>query len=151
MRGVFLHVLADTMGSVATIASSLLARHLGWRRADPICSLLVACLIFTSALPLLADAAGVLLLRTPEALRGSGRRACLAAIGAVPQVRQVAAHRFWSHTSTLTMGTVTVVADPAARESRVASHVERVLRSHGIDDAVVEVILISGNGGSARC
>jgi hypothetical protein len=29
--------------------------------------------------------------------------------------------------------------------------VERVLRSHGIDDAVVEVILISGNGGSARC
>ena len=25
-----------------------------------------------------------------------------------------------------------------------------VLRSHGIDDAVVEVILISGNGGSAR-
>ena len=42
MRGVFLHVLADTMGSVATIVSSLLASRLQWRWADPACSLLVA-------------------------------------------------------------------------------------------------------------
>ena len=36
MRGVFLHVLADTLGSVATIASTLLARHLNWQWADPL-------------------------------------------------------------------------------------------------------------------
>ena len=55
MRGVFLHVLADTMGSVGAIASSLLARQLGWRWPDPICSLLVAGLIVAVALPLLRD------------------------------------------------------------------------------------------------
>ena len=55
MRGVFLHVLADTMGSIATIISTLLERHLRWSWADPVCSLLVAVCIFAAALPLLRD------------------------------------------------------------------------------------------------
>ena len=43
--GVFLHVLADTLGSVGVIVSSLLIRYYGWMVADPICSMLIAGLI----------------------------------------------------------------------------------------------------------
>jgi len=43
--GVFLHILADTLGSIGVIISSLLIRYLGWMVADPICSMLIAGLI----------------------------------------------------------------------------------------------------------
>lgn len=63
--GVFLHVLADTLGSVGVIISTLLIKQFGWLIADPICSLFIATLIFLSVIPLLKDACEVLLLRTP--------------------------------------------------------------------------------------
>lgn len=63
--GVFLHVLADTLGSVGVIISTLLIRQFGWLIADPICSLFIATLIFLSVIPLLKEACEVLLLRTP--------------------------------------------------------------------------------------
>lgn len=63
--GVFLHVLADTLGSVGVIISTILIRQFGWLIADPICSLFIATLIFLSVIPLIKDACEVLLLRTP--------------------------------------------------------------------------------------
>lgn len=65
LPGVFLHVLADTLGSVGVIISTILIRQFGWLIADPICSLFIATLIFLSVIPLLKDACEVLLLRTP--------------------------------------------------------------------------------------
>ena len=38
MHGVFLHVLADTLGSAGVIVSSLLIRMYGWYLADPVAS-----------------------------------------------------------------------------------------------------------------
>lgn len=67
--GVFLHVLADTLGSVGVIVSTLLIQSFGWNIADPICSLFIAALIFISVLPLVKETALILLLRTPEELQ----------------------------------------------------------------------------------
>lgn len=66
MQGVFLHVLADTMGSVGVIISSLLILQFGWYVADPICSMFISILILISILPLLKDSAEILLLATPS-------------------------------------------------------------------------------------
>lgn len=43
--GVFLHVLADTLGSVGVIISALLMKMFGWMIADPICSMVIATLV----------------------------------------------------------------------------------------------------------
>ena len=43
--GVFLHILADTLGSVGVIISSGLIHYFGWMIADPICSMFIAVLI----------------------------------------------------------------------------------------------------------
>ena len=64
--GVFLHVMADTLGSVGVIISSVLIEQFGLQRADPICSLFIAVLIFASVVPLLKESALVLALRTPK-------------------------------------------------------------------------------------
>lgn len=43
--GVFLHILADTLGSIGVIVSALLMQNFGLMIADPICSILIAMLI----------------------------------------------------------------------------------------------------------
>ncbi|KAH8093723.1 cation efflux family-domain-containing protein [Cristinia sonorae] len=62
MRGVFLHVMADTLGSVGVIISTLLIQFYGWTGFDPIASLFIAILIAASVVPLIADTGKVLLL-----------------------------------------------------------------------------------------
>ena len=42
MRAIFLHILADTLGSVSVICSALAIEHLGWTWADPAASALIA-------------------------------------------------------------------------------------------------------------
>lgn len=79
LRGAWLHVLADTLGSVQAIGAGALIWAFGWDIADPIASVLIALLVFGSSWPLLRDAVNVLLEGTPphidadevaEALRG---------------------------------------------------------------------------------
>ncbi len=65
MRGVYLHVLADTLGSVGVITSSFLIQTFGWYIADPLCSICIAIMIFVSVIPLLKHSSSLLLLRTP--------------------------------------------------------------------------------------
>ena len=52
MRGVFLHVLADTLGSVGVIISTLLIQYYGWYASDPIVAIFISALIFLSVIPL---------------------------------------------------------------------------------------------------
>jgi len=66
MQGVFLHILADTLGSVGVIISALLMSNFGWMIADPICSLFIASLVGLSVIPLLRDSVYVLMQRTPK-------------------------------------------------------------------------------------
>jgi zinc transporter 5/7 len=59
MQGVFLHILADALGSVGVIVSSFLIDRYGWFVADPICSIFIAVTIFASVVPLLSQSAQV--------------------------------------------------------------------------------------------
>nr|XP_037272757.1 zinc transporter 5-like [Rhipicephalus microplus] len=70
LQGVFLHILADTLGSVGVIVSSLLIDQFGLLVADPLCSVFIAVLIFVSVLPLLKHSSMILVLRTPLQLEG---------------------------------------------------------------------------------
>ena len=45
IAGIFLHILADTLGSVGVIISSTLIYLFDWMLADPICSMFIAVLI----------------------------------------------------------------------------------------------------------
>ena len=44
----FLHIVADTLGSVGVIISAILMHLFGWMIADPICSIFIALLIALS-------------------------------------------------------------------------------------------------------
>jgi len=61
MKGVFLHILADTLGSVGVIVSAVLMQMFGWMIADPICSMFIAILIAISVLSLIRESVQVII------------------------------------------------------------------------------------------
>lgn len=66
MMGVYLHVMADTLGSVGVIISTLLIEKFGWTGFDPIASLFIAILIVLSVIPLVLEAGRILCLDMGE-------------------------------------------------------------------------------------
>lgn len=68
VKGAFLHVVSDTLGSVAVIAAGLIMFFTGWYQADPLFSMLVATLIFYGAFKLVRESINVLLEGVPSGI-----------------------------------------------------------------------------------
>jgi zinc transporter 5/7 len=66
--GMFLHILADALGSIGVIISCILIRLFDWRSSDPICSIFIAFLTLVSVWPLLYSSCQTLLQRTPTVI-----------------------------------------------------------------------------------
>lgn len=65
LKGAWLHVLTDTLGSVQAIVAGVLIATLGWHWADPAASLVIAALVFYSAWELVGEAVSVLMESAP--------------------------------------------------------------------------------------
>ena len=68
VRGAFLHVLGDLLGSVAAISAAVVIMATGWMLIDPLLSFLVAALILRSTWSLIRDSGHILLEGTPVEL-----------------------------------------------------------------------------------
>jgi len=66
MRGAFLHVIGDLLGSVAAIAAGVMILAFGWLWADAVCSILISLIIIYGAWRLVAESVNVLLEGTPR-------------------------------------------------------------------------------------
>lgn len=66
MRGAFLHVLSDMLGSVGAIIAGVLIWQFGWTIADPLFSVLMCLLIVFSSWQLIRESLNVLLEGTPS-------------------------------------------------------------------------------------
>jgi len=66
VRGAFLHVLADLLGSVGALAAGLVLLTTGWRLIDPLISLGICLLILWSSWGIIKDAVHILLLGVPS-------------------------------------------------------------------------------------
>ena len=76
IRGAWLHMLTDALGSVGAILGGLAVYAFGWRWADPAVSVAIAVLVLYSSWHLLRESINVLLEATPghidlEAVRGA--------------------------------------------------------------------------------
>lgn len=66
VRGAWLHVMGDLLGSATAIVAGLLVIAFGWLWADPVCSILISLIIILGAWRLIADSVNVLLEGTPS-------------------------------------------------------------------------------------
>jgi zinc transporter 5/7 len=94
MHGIFLHILADTLGSVAVVISTILVHYSGWSGYDPLASCFIAILIFASAVPLVTSTAKSLLLTLPADTEYNVRET-LAGVSTLRGVVSYTVPKFW--------------------------------------------------------
>jgi len=141
MRGVFLHVMADTLGSVGVIISTLLIQFYGWTGFDPIASLFIAILIAASVVPLIADTGKVLLLEV-----GAERsiKQSVKEIEHIPGVR-LQSSMFWPKNDSNTVGSIHVEISEGADHKlfQLTDQVEHCFRDNmtGLDELTVQASL----------
>ena len=69
VRGAFVHMLGDALGSTAIIAGALIIRGTGWEEVDPILSILLALLIVYTAWDIVRESLNILLEGLPAGMK----------------------------------------------------------------------------------
>ena len=121
VRGAYLEVLADALGSVAVIVAGLIILTTGWTPADTVASLVIGCLVLPRALHLLRDALDVLLEAAPRGVDMGRVRTHILGVDGVLDVHDLHA---WTITSGLPVLSAHVVV---TEEALAAGHGGRVL------------------------
>jgi cobalt-zinc-cadmium efflux system protein len=110
VKGAYLEVLGDTLGSAAVIIAALVIALTGWQRADIVASVLVAAMILPRTWTLLREATDVLLEAVPK---GTDLTAIRQHILATPGVLDAHDLHVWTLTSGMPVLSVHVVVDEA--------------------------------------
>lgn len=138
MRGAYLHILGDLLGSVGAVATGVVILLTGWTPADPIMSVVIALLILYSAWRLVREATDVLLEAAPRHIEVSEVIEELKGIEGLDQVHDV-------HVWTLTSGFVALsahgVIDSPSEHTRILDEVQSKMKARGIDHVTFQVEL----------
>ncbi|XP_076816029.1 zinc transporter 7-like [Clavelina lepadiformis] len=138
LHSVFLHILADTLGSAGVIVSTLLMHFFGWMIADPICSLMIGLLIAISVVPLLQDSIGILMQRTPSSLDQS-IHGCHQKVMQLEGVYRIHEPHFWTLCSDVYVGTIKVQIAPNANPSYIQSQAHNIYAQVGVRQLYVQI------------
>lgn len=137
LRGAYLHVLGDMLGSVGAIAAAVIILATGWMPADPIISVIVALLILVGAWRLVRESVDVLMEATP---RNIDLNALHAALERIPGVERVHDLHVWTLTSGyLAMSGHVEIADPARHQEMIHVIHEILHREFGIQHVTVQI------------
>lgn len=120
LRGAYLEVLGDLLGSVAVIIAGLVITFTGWKPIDPIASLAIAALILPRTWNLLREAVDVLLQATPKGVDLDEVRQHLMKAEDVDDIHDLHA---WTLTSGIHVVSAHVVMRPGADPARVLDEV----------------------------
>ena len=135
VRGAYLEVLADALGSVGVLVAGLLTALFGWRYADPVVAVLLGLMVLPRAVNLGRAGVRILVQAAPSRVDVTAVRAELAALPGVADVHDL-------HVWTLTdgMDVATVHLSTAAPDRDGVLHAAReVLARHELGHATVQV------------
>ncbi|ESQ47007.1 hypothetical protein EUTSA_v10027647mg [Eutrema salsugineum] len=138
MEGIFLHVLADTMGSVGVVISTLLIKYKGWLVADPASSIFISILIIASVIPLLRNSAEILLQRVPKAHEHDLREA-MKSILKTKGVCSIQRLHVWSFTNSDVVATLHLLVSADLDKTDTKLQVSRLLEDAGVKDLTLQV------------
>ncbi|AXC48488.1 cation transporter [Paracoccus suum] len=137
LRGAYLHVLGDLLGSVGAIAAAIGIMLTGRLWLDPALSVLVAVLVLRSAWGLVRDAIDVLLQATPRGVDAASAEAEVATLGGVAEAGHFHA---WTLTDEQSIATIHVCPDGSVDPLQLPQIVTAHLRQrYSIDHVTVQV------------
>jgi len=138
VKGAYLEVWSDMLGSVGVIVGALIIRFTGWTVVDPIVAVLIGLWVLPRTWTLLREAAHVLMQGVPD---GVDTDAIRAAITSHPGVKEVHDLHVWALGSKQPVLTAHVVLDGTEQDAdkvRVAL-ADLVHEQFGVDHATLQV------------
>lgn len=138
VRGAWLHVLTDALGSLQAIVAGLLIYRFGWLWLDPVASILIAALVAFSAWSLLRDSVAVLMEGSPAHIDVDEVRDMLLSH---PEVVDVHDLHIWTITSGLESLSAHVVVEPDADDEILTSLQATLRQRFGIDHVTLQIEL----------
>ncbi|MFE0643608.1 cation diffusion facilitator family transporter [Streptomyces sp. NPDC058877] len=114
VRGAYLEVLADALGSVTVIVAAGIILATGWQYADPIASIVIGLMIVPRTIKLLRETLDVLLEAAPKGVDMAEVRSHILALPGVEDVHDLHA---WTITSGMPVLSAHVVVDQDALDS----------------------------------
>ena len=137
VRGAWLHVMADTLGSVGAILAGVAIYFLGWSWADPVASFVIASLVFYSAWGLIRETLDVLMEGVPKGISVDDVAAALKGISGVLDAHDL---HVWSLTSGRNIATThLVIAEDADHQGIIDAANRTLAERFAIAHATIQV------------
>lgn len=137
LRGAWLHVMGDLLGSVTAIAAGVLITAFGWLWADPVCSVLISLIIIFGSWRLIIDSVNVLLEGTPAHINLAAVEATILDTSGVSGVHDL---HVWTISSGLEALSAHINHDESVVHSELLVRVrERLHERFGIDHLTIQM------------
>jgi cobalt-zinc-cadmium efflux system protein len=125
LRGAFLHVVSDAIGSVGTIAAGFIMVTTGWYLADPLISIFIGGLILFSSWSLVKDSVSVLMQSVPKGIQLEEVRLTIEAVDGVSKVHDL---HVWAVTSDIFTLSAHAVVNNGEDFHQVLNNIEETLK-----------------------
>ncbi len=137
LRGAFLHVIGDLLGSLGAIAAAIGIMLTGWTLLDPVLSVLVAGLVVRSAWTLVTESVRVLLQAVP---RGIDTQEIEKGVKEIPGIQTAGHFHAWTLSDDTIVATIHVVPEDNSDFLSIPPKVAAwLVERHGIKHVTVQV------------
>jgi cobalt-zinc-cadmium efflux system protein len=140
VRGAWLHVMTDALGSVGAILSAAAVWAFDFRLADPLASMVISALVVYSSWPLLKQTVAILMESAPGHIDVDLVRDAMAA---TPGVREVHDLHVWTITQGLECLSGHVVTESQENQQELLATLRHTLHERfGIDHVTIQIELV---------
>ncbi len=137
LRGVFLHVIGDALGSLGAIVAGVLIMWTGWHWVDPVTSILIGLLILISSFDLVRESVDVLMQATPRHIDLEEVQRTLEAVEGVKRIHDL---HVWTLTSNLFTLTAHAVVNGTHDQHALLDSLEKTIHDRfGIDHITIQL------------
>ncbi|MGH7773163.1 MAG: cation diffusion facilitator family transporter [Candidatus Binatia bacterium] len=126
MRGAFLHVLGDALGSVGAVAAGLIMLFTGWYLADPLLSVLIGLLLLYTSWGLIKESVDILMQSVPRGIDVEEVQRTMERVGGVIKVHDL---HVWSVTSGVFTLSAHAVISPDGNPHMILDRIEDELKA----------------------
>uniref|UniRef100_A0A6A7G8G0 Zinc/cadmium resistance protein n=1 Tax=Hirondellea gigas TaxID=1518452 RepID=A0A6A7G8G0_9CRUS len=138
IRAVFLHVLGDALGSVAVLVSGFIIAYTDLPNkvlADPICSMVIACIIWMSTIPLVRGTVSVLLQKVPHQIELSKLKKELLNVNGVLEIHEL---HIWQLNLVKIIGSMHAILLEETDFMIVCDEMKKILHRYGIHSTSIQ-------------
>jgi cobalt-zinc-cadmium efflux system protein len=137
LRGAFLHVVSDAIGSVGVIVAGIVMLTTGWYLADPLIGVFIGVLILFSSWSLVRDCLSVLMQAVPKGIRLEEVRRTIEAVEGVSAVHDL---HIWAVTSDIFTLSAHAVVESGGNFHEVLNGIEDTLKQrYNIEHTTIQL------------